>query len=97
MIRTAIKFQDRVRTLVDVGPKLPAGSVGVVVAVDVNLYPNDTKGESYVIVVVFPTLQNGSVHYADIEGLDPKSVPHMNAVPFKISEVEKIDSLAIEA
>lgn len=90
---TSIKPFDRVRTLVAVGPKLPAGSVGVVSRVDTSLYPHDQAGLTYPITVVFPTLGNATTVYRDIDGLTPASVPHMNAIPFRLSEVEYVDSL----
>jgi hypothetical protein len=96
VIHTPIKVQDRVRTLVAVGPKLPQGSVGVVVSVDKELYKDNLDGSAYLISVVFPQLLTGGRASQPVEGIALASVPLTNAVPFKVSELERIDSLVTE-
>lgn len=86
--RPVFKVRDRVKTTAAIGPKLPIGSVGVVISVDDGLYG---------VTVAFPTLAPGMIAGHVVAGLDPASVPLANAVPFRAEELELIDNLALEA
>lgn len=91
MIQQTIRNKDRVRTTIDLGPLLPKGSVGVVTEISTQYINSPSEMPS--ITVVFPQLLAPKVQWANVEGLDPDSVPHMNAVAMRPSELEVIDNL----
>lgn len=82
----------QVRLLIEIGKRLKPGAIGVIHSVADDLYPNDISSSQYYLTVIFPALGNkfDAVH-PDIPNIEPSSVPHHNAVPLRLREVELVE------
>lgn len=79
----------QVRLLVDIGAKLPKGSVGVLYRIDHEEYPNDIQGDQFSYSVVFVSLGNKfESRQPDVPNLLVTSVPHHNSVAVRRREFE---------
>jgi hypothetical protein len=79
----------QVRLKVDIADRLKAGAIGVCVADTSSEYPNSADSQ-YPLSVVFVGLGKPTTYCQPIDGIEPSSVPHHNAVAMRLREVELV-------
>lgn len=91
MSNQKIEIGQQVRTKIALGPHLQAGSIGVLLEDNSDMYPNSAD-EQFVLSVVFKSLgiPKGQT-YRDLQDrIDKASVPHYNVVAMRRKDVEPV-------
>lgn len=80
---------DQVRLLTNIGPHLPAGTIGILVEDTSAEYPNSAD-EQYVYSVLFKSLGTPTGQTYKDAKFDPKNLPHYNVVAMRRKDVERV-------